>query len=400
MAQPDTYTVAYDFSDFQATSPSTPLPGDKVDIEFAEIAAIFAQYKTNLALIQRDDGDLANATVGIDQVDSSLAATMAASGNPRGPWASATVYAKADAVTSGGIAYIAVSAHTAGVFATDLTADKWMSIGGAATGTTFTSTAGISATTVQSAIEETYSEKQASAAVLTGIATISAITLADPSSVIVPGLTTLSAATPKEITSAALLVLDDVTVSAMRGTLGSGSIGDAVFVASAASAARATLGAGSIGETVFTASAASAAQSALALVPGTDVQAYDADTLKADTSDNLTAGFTADSYSTIGVVSGGTVTLDPVNGNFQHYVNGGAHTLAPPSSGNCAIFVQVTNNASAGSITTSGFTDVDGASLTTTNGDDFELYVDWRRLSENLKSTISQRLIDRKKAMQ
>jgi hypothetical protein len=97
----------------------------------------------------------------------------------------------------------------------------------------------------------------------------------------------------------------------------------------------------------------------------------DADILKADVGDTLTAGFLSDSYSG-GTISSGTYTPAPATGqeNFQHIVNGGAFTLAPPAN-NCCIILQITNNASAGAITTSGFTGVFGDAFTTTDGDDF-----------------------------
>jgi hypothetical protein len=100
-------------------------------------------------------------------------------------------------------------------------------------------------------------------------------------------------------------------------------------------------------------------------------EAADADILKADVGDTLTAGFLSDSYSG-GTISSGTYTPAPATGqeNFQHIVNGGAFTLAPPAN-NCCIIVQITNNASAGAITTSGFTGVFGDAFTTTDGDDF-----------------------------
>lgn len=92
--------------------------------------------------------------------------------------------------------------------------------------------------------------------------------------------------------------------------------------------------------------------------------------------DTLAAGFTSTVYDA-GVQSSGTFTPDPANGNAQKAVNGGAHTLAPPATtAYTSICVQYTNNSSAGAITTSGFTRVDGGSdLTTVNGDDFMLYV-------------------------
>lgn len=98
-----------------------------------------------------------------------------------------------------------------------------------------------------------------------------------------------------------------------------------------------------------------------------------ADILKADESDDLTVGYTATPHDE-GTVTTGTFTPDMTEGNLQQYINGGAHTLAAPS-GEGTMIVQVTNNASAGTITISGFTDQDGDTLTTTNGDDFFLYI-------------------------
>lgn len=83
-------------------------------------------------------------------------------------------------------------------------------------------------------------------------------------------------------------------------------------------------------------------------------------------------GYSATDYNA-GTKSSGTYTPDPANGNFQYAVNGGAHTLAPPAASG-SLIVQYTNNGSAGTITTSGFTKVSG-SFTTTNGDDFLCYI-------------------------
>jgi hypothetical protein len=102
---------------------------------------------------------------------------------------------------------------------------------------------------------------------------------------------------------------------------------------------------------------------------GVSVQAFDADTLFADTPDTLTAGF-AHTVDNDGTQSSGTYTPDQDGGNMKRIVNGGAFTLAPPTD-DCCIIVQITNNASAGAITTSGFTGVFGDAFTTTDGDDF-----------------------------
>jgi hypothetical protein len=87
----------------------------------------------------------------------------------------------------------------------------------------------------------------------------------------------------------------------------------------------------------------------------------------------LVGGFNTTPYSA-GSKSTGTFTPDPANSNFQYATNDGAHTLAPPSNA-CTLVLEYTNGASAGAVTTSGFTDVDGATLTTTNGHKFFLYI-------------------------
>jgi len=94
-----------------------------------------------------------------------------------------------------------------------------------------------------------------------------------------------------------------------------------------------------------------------------------ADILKANTSDTLTAGFDSADFNA-GTKTTGTFTPVASAGNFQYAINGGAHTLAPPTT-SCCLVIQYTNNASAGTITTSGFTQVTGDNFTTTNAEDF-----------------------------
>jgi hypothetical protein len=69
----------------------------------------------------------------------------------------------------------------------------------------------------------------------------------------------------------------------------------------------------------------------------------------------------------LGTITSGTVTPDPGDRSDQAYTNGGAHTLAPGSVAG-SYWLTITNNGSAGAITTSGWTVVDGDSFTTTNG--------------------------------
>src|SRR3990167_2863822 len=72
----------------------------------------------------------------------------------------------------------------------------------------------------------------------------------------------------------------------------------------------------------------------------------------------------------LGTISSGTVTPDPGDRPHQKYVNGGAHTLAPGTNQG-SYWLDITNDGSAGAITTSGWTKVAGSSFTTTNGHKF-----------------------------
>lgn len=99
--------------------------------------------------------------------------------------------------------------------------------------------------------------------------------------------------------------------------------------------------------------------------------------LRADADDAIEsgAGYTATADND-GTQSSGTYTPTPAGGNFKRIVNGGAFTLAAPTvSGDYTLIIQITNNASAGAITLSGFSKTTGDSFTTTNGDDFMLYI-------------------------
>lgn len=155
------------------------------------------------------------------------------------------------------------------------------------------------------------------------------------------------------ITSAAASILDDTSTGAILTTLGFSSWAQTNLI-------------GAADEATF--------KSNVNLEIGTDVQAYDADILKADTSDDLAVGYTSTS-SDQGTKTTGTFTPTFATRNIQRYINGGAHTLAPPSSGEGTMVIQITNNGSAGAITTSGFTIVTGDSFTTTNGHDFMCYI-------------------------
>jgi hypothetical protein len=91
---------------------------------------------------------------------------------------------------------------------------------------------------------------------------------------------------------------------------------------------------------------------------------------KLDTEDQALTGGVIVTSKDLGTISSGTVTPDPGDRPMQHYINGGAHTLGVSANAG-ATLVDITNNASAGVITTSGFDQVTGDALTTTDGDAF-----------------------------
>lgn len=93
-----------------------------------------------------------------------------------------------------------------------------------------------------------------------------------------------------------------------------------------------------------------------------------------NTEDQALTGGVVVTSKDLGTISTGTVTPDPGDRPMQHYTNGGAHTLAP-SANFGSVLVDITNNATAGSITTSGFTFVTGDAFTTTDGHKFRCHI-------------------------
>jgi hypothetical protein len=86
---------------------------------------------------------------------------------------------------------------------------------------------------------------------------------------------------------------------------------------------------------------------------------------------SLTGGFTTTADND-GTFSSGTYTPTPVGGNMKSITNGGAFTFAAPTvAGDYTMVIQITNNATAGAITLSGFTRTIGDPFTTSNGSDF-----------------------------
>ncbi len=125
MTQPPGYTRQYDFTSFATSNPTTPLPGNKVDLELNTAKQTLDAIRTNLALIQRDDGDLANDSVGVEQMKAEVTLGLNAVAN----WASGTAYSPNNGAWYAGKLYRCLLGHTSDAdFAVDLAADRWVEL--------------------------------------------------------------------------------------------------------------------------------------------------------------------------------------------------------------------------------------------------------------------------------
>lgn len=122
MPQPVAYSLAFSFTNWTANHPATPQPGVSLDNEFRAIALTTDQIRANLALIQRDDGELANLSVGADQLSPEITLGLRSVST----WAAAHTYVVNDAVWTNSKLYRCLVAHTSSpAFATDLAASRW-----------------------------------------------------------------------------------------------------------------------------------------------------------------------------------------------------------------------------------------------------------------------------------
>jgi len=149
MSQPPPYTRSTNFTDYEVSNPNDPLEGSSVDTELNDVKTTLDAVLVNMALLQRDDGEQANNTIGYDQLKSDVTVAVTA----RGEWATATEYAVGDVTWESGILYVCNTAHTSGTFATDLSATKWSELLDVASQTSTATAAASAAGSAQTAAE-------------------------------------------------------------------------------------------------------------------------------------------------------------------------------------------------------------------------------------------------------
>lgn len=123
MAQPTAYRRAKDFT----AEAGNATAHASINAELDAIATTLADLRTNLAILQRDDTLLKNASVHINALSSAVLSLMAGGGfTVRGAWLTATAYVVGDVVEQAGASYVCAVAHTSGTFATDYGAGNWV----------------------------------------------------------------------------------------------------------------------------------------------------------------------------------------------------------------------------------------------------------------------------------
>ncbi|HLQ45918.1 MAG TPA: hypothetical protein VK137_14360, partial [Planctomycetaceae bacterium] len=118
MSFPTPYTRQFDFQSYQNANPTRPLPGDKVNADLNAAGISTDEIVDFLKGFTRADGKLANASVGVDQLDASLKIGFSLPTT----WEPGVAYAATSTVFSQGIFYSAKLAHTSGL---TFDASKW-----------------------------------------------------------------------------------------------------------------------------------------------------------------------------------------------------------------------------------------------------------------------------------
>lgn len=122
MTAAPTYNRVYNFTGFQAAAPATPLPANEVDAELSAIKITLDAILANINLIQRSDGQLANASVGSAQ----LSPTLSLGVSPASQWSNAGVgYNVGQSVFYGFQLYACIKANVSGALTPNSDPTDW-----------------------------------------------------------------------------------------------------------------------------------------------------------------------------------------------------------------------------------------------------------------------------------
>src|SRR5690554_2214212 len=115
---PADYDRQANFTDYEIQNPGEPPRGPDLDAEFNAVEQALDETQARLRLIQRDDGALRNASVGLDQLKPDARIGV----NTPATWAPFTSYQTNDSVIDpDGAWYVAEVSHVSSdVFAADL----------------------------------------------------------------------------------------------------------------------------------------------------------------------------------------------------------------------------------------------------------------------------------------
>ncbi|WP_316397335.1 hypothetical protein [Bradyrhizobium sp. 33ap4] len=153
MSDPQPYSPSYNFSSFQANSPTSPLPAPKVDNEYDNIASAILQLVNAIKDVRRSDGALKNGIVNYDSLALGLQLTFDPTNGDlvaaavAGAEASAAAAAASETAAAGSAAASATSAAAAAASASSVNLSLFLTKAGnlAGIGSPDTALANISA---------------------------------------------------------------------------------------------------------------------------------------------------------------------------------------------------------------------------------------------------------------
>lgn len=121
MAYPEKPAIQTSYTAAEQALGNGTLPGQELDVDLAALRTSAEETIEFIKLFTRSDGKLANGIV----TQEALAASIRLGFDPPAPWSTGTAYTTRSTVFQGFGFYLCTTAHTSGVFATDLAAGRW-----------------------------------------------------------------------------------------------------------------------------------------------------------------------------------------------------------------------------------------------------------------------------------